>query len=50
MGPCRLTRAANAASPVASPAVGKSLEELPVGQPGDGAAVEQRLNLPDDRW
>ena len=28
---------------------GEPLEELAVGQPGDGAAVEERLDLPDDR-
>ena len=31
-------------------AASKSLEELPVSQPGHGAAVEERLDLPEDRW
>jgi len=25
---------------------GESLEKLAIGQPGDGATIEQRLNLP----
>ena len=28
---------------------GEPLQELPVGQTGNGAAFEERLDLPDDR-
>ena len=49
IGPCRVTRAANATSAAGITPADEPLEELTVGQPGDGAAVEERLNLPANR-
>ncbi len=42
IGPCRATRAANAASPVASRRGHEPLDQLPVGEPGGRAALEER--------
>ena len=49
IGPCRATSAAKAASPAASRRRVESLQELPVGEPGHGAALEERLDLPGHR-
>ena len=49
IGPCRVTRCGERDFRSGITPADEPLEELPVSQPGDGVAVEERLNLPANR-